>query len=299
MLEGTCHQVDVTKPETMKAMVAAAPSFSNVFCPDALVPVDYYCQPAWETPSFYCQQHIITLCVGQSVQTYQITAEKGFQQAFCTRGTFGIYPAEQSQIVGWNERAEFIDLYLTPERIAHYVDPSLAFKRYELIPQFAVDDALIYNLGLTLKEQVEQDICNVFYIESALTMLIAHLLRYYSTHQKLICLAEYKLASVKLNQVIDYIHAHLERNPSLAELAALVDLSSCHFVKVFKQSTGTTPHQYLLRCRIEKAKQLLSQEKVPLAEIAQRVGFHDQSRFTSAFKKRVGVTPKKYRDHKI
>lgn len=299
MLEGTCHQVDVTKPGTMEALVAVTPSFSNVSCPDALVPVDYHCQPAWETPSFYCRQHIITLCVGQSVQTYQTTAEKGYQQAICTSGTFSIYPAEQSRIVGWNQRAEFIDLYLTPEIIAHYVDPSLAFKRYELIPQFGVDDALIYHLGLALKEQAEQNICNVFYIESAMTMLIAHLLRYYSTQQKLICVAGYKLASVKLNRVIDYIHAHLEHNPSLVELAALVGLSSCHFVKVFKQSTGTTPHQYLLRCRVEKAKQLLSQERIPLAEIAQRVGFHDQSRFTSAFKKRVGITPKQYRNHKI
>jgi AraC family transcriptional regulator len=59
---------------------------------------------------------------------------------------------------------------------------------------------------------------------------------------------------------------------------------------------GITPHQYLLTCRIKKAQQLLHQKSLSLAEISLQVGFHDQSRFTSVFRKRVGFTPKQYRD---
>jgi AraC family transcriptional regulator len=104
------------------------------------------------------------------------------------------------------------------------------------------------------------------------------------------------LPRAKLRQTIDYINANLERNLSLLELAELVQMSPHYFARLFKQSTGISPHQYMLTCRIEKAQKLLTKQDLSLAEISLQVGFHDQSRFTSMFRKHTGVTPKKYRD---
>lgn len=83
---------------------------------------------------------------------------------------------------------------------------------------------------------------------------------------------------------------------SLVELAALVQLSPNYFVQLFKQSTGVTPYQYVLNYRIKTAKHLLAQSKLSISQIAQNVGFFDQSRLTKLFRQHVGVTPKQYRN---
>jgi AraC family transcriptional regulator len=81
----------------------------------------------------------------------------------------------------------------------------------------------------------------------------------------------------------------------LGELAATVGLSPYHFTRLFKQSIGHTPHQYVIACRIERAKHLLAHTELSIAEIAYRVGFASQSHFTTHFRKLIATTPKAYR----
>jgi AraC family transcriptional regulator len=293
MLNSTYLEIDVMKPASVNLLLPLAPIFSSIH---NIILIDHHCQPAWETPNFYSLQNIITIFIGQSTQVHQMVGSNT-QQAIYAAGKIGIYPAHQPRTLRWDQEAEFIDLYLSPETINRYTDVPLDTDSYELLSQFAIDDLLIYSLGLAIKQQATQNTSDFFYIESAMTMLITHLLRYYSTQKNLLQTQSGSLTSTKLNQVVDYIHTYLDRNPSLVELAALVNLSACHFVKVFKVSMGVTPHQYLLACRIKKAQQLLHQKSLSLAEISLQVGFHDQSRFTSVFRKRVGFTPKQYRDH--
>ncbi|WP_366863403.1 helix-turn-helix transcriptional regulator [Microcoleus sp. CAWBG52] len=73
-------------------------------------------------------------------------------------------------------------------------------------------------------------------------------------------------------------------------------LSPYYFSRIFKQTTGKTPHHYVTSCRIEKAKKLLKTPGLSIAYISQTVGFHDQIHFSNTFRKIVGLTPKKYRD---
>ena len=72
-------------------------------------------------------------------------------------------------------------------------------------------------------------------------------------------------------------------------------MSSFYFCRSFKQSTGITPHRYVLTRRMEHAKQLLQEKTVPLVQVAHEVGFADQSQFTRVFHKIVGTTPSQYR----
>ena len=81
---------------------------------------------------------------------------------------------------------------------------------------------------------------------------------------------------------------------SAKELATSVQMSPHYFSRLFKETTGVTPHQYVVRCRIDRAKVLLKQRKLSIAEIAKEVGFVDQSHLHRYFKRLVGVTPKKY-----
>ena len=81
---------------------------------------------------------------------------------------------------------------------------------------------------------------------------------------------------------------------SLAELAAVVQLSSFHFAHLFKQTTGVSPHQYHIRCRVERAKQLLLTKNLTIAEVAYIVGFASQGHLNYHFKRLVGITPKAF-----
>lgn len=98
--------------------------------------------------------------------------------------------------------------------------------------------------------------------------------------------------------VIDYINAHLELNLGVGELANVVQMSPYYFTRLFKQSTGLTPHQYVIRRRVERAKQLLLQGKLTIAQVAYTVGFAHQSHLNRHFKRWLGMTPKILLDNK-
>jgi len=95
---------------------------------------------------------------------------------------------------------------------------------------------------------------------------------------------------------LDYIHSHLDQDLSLEALANLVSMSRYHFIGLFKQSTGMTPHQYVIQQRIKRAKELLGDRKLSISEISLACGFANQSHFTRLFRKQTGATPKAYRE---
>ncbi|MER3588991.1 MAG: AraC family transcriptional regulator, partial [Mastigocladus sp. ERB_26_1] len=97
-------------------------------------------------------------------------------------------------------------------------------------------------------------------------------------------------------QVIAYIQAHLSEDISLEAIATEVGMSRYYFCRLFKQSTGISPHQYVIKCRIDRAKELLLQGQNSIADVAFEVGFTSQSHFTKHFKHLIGMTPKAYRE---
>lgn len=104
------------------------------------------------------------------------------------------------------------------------------------------------------------------------------------------------LPPAQLRPVLDYIETRLDGALSLQELAGVAHISPFHFGRLFKQSTGVTPHQYVLRRRIGKAKQLLRDPALSIAEVAYATGFPSQAHFTTVFGRITGVTPKAFRN---
>lgn len=103
-----------------------------------------------------------------------------------------------------------------------------------------------------------------------------------------------RLAQHAFRAVEAYIHAHLDQNIALADLADVANLSEFHFARLFKQTTGLPPHQFVIQQRVERAKQLIAAGRLSLAQIAIEVGFSDQSQLNRHFKRHVGVTPKRF-----
>lgn len=103
------------------------------------------------------------------------------------------------------------------------------------------------------------------------------------------------LCTNRLKRVTEYIKANLDRNLSLDELANVACLSPFHFSRQFKNSTHLSPHQFVLKLKVEHAEKLLTNTDMPIADIALDLGFQSQSHFTTVFHKLVGVTPRKFR----
>ncbi|MFP6860368.1 AraC family transcriptional regulator [Pseudomonas sp.] len=103
------------------------------------------------------------------------------------------------------------------------------------------------------------------------------------------------VGALNLERIDSYIVEHLARRISVAELAQVACLSPSHFHAQFKDSVGLTPHQYLLKTRLDRAVRLLRESGLPLIRIAEECGFSSQSALTTAMRRYLGLTPKRLR----
>jgi AraC family transcriptional regulator len=103
------------------------------------------------------------------------------------------------------------------------------------------------------------------------------------------------LSSAQERVVREYVEGHLHERISLDDLAATVGMGRCRFVRRFRRSTGTSPHDFVLERRVARARTLLTRTGTPLPDVACRCGFADQSHLTRVFRERVGVTPGRFR----
>lgn len=103
------------------------------------------------------------------------------------------------------------------------------------------------------------------------------------------------LSPPKLNRVIDFIETNLHDSIGLDDLAARAGLSVNHFLRVFKLATGVTPYNFVRRRRLERARKLLADDTMPLAQLALECGFANQAHFTAAFSREIGIPPGRYR----
>ena len=103
------------------------------------------------------------------------------------------------------------------------------------------------------------------------------------------------LSPLQWSRVRDYCFSHIDQRITLDDLAGLCGLGQFAFLKQFKRGVGMTPHAWLLRLRLEQACGLLSRSALPIIDVAQAVGFYDQSHFNRAFRHAYGVAPSRFR----
>lgn len=249
-------------------------------------------QPPGETLENSPLQHVITIPTHYVARLEQIVDNK-VQGAPFSPTDITIAPSGLCSQCRWTQEIELMHLILDPKLVNCIAHESVEPDCVELMPHFIKSDPLIYQIGLALKTQLEtNDSSSYLYAESAATFLAAHLLQHYSNRKHTLRTYEGGLPQDKLKQAIDYIQAHLTQDVSVEAIADYLGISRYYFCRLFKQSTGFSPHQYVIRCRVERAKQLLLQRKKSIADIAIACGFTHQSHLTRHFKRLLGVTPK-------
>jgi AraC family transcriptional regulator len=134
-------------------------------------------------------------------------------------------------------------------------------------------------------------------IGALIEQLLVHLLRNHSTMRRSseLELSRVGLIDRRIRRAVELMHARLDEDLTLKDIAAASYLSPFHFSRLFKKVTGTTPLAYLASQRIARARLLLAQSDLPITQIAAQVGYGSASNFTKAFRQDAGLTPKQFR----
>ena len=254
-----------------------------------------------ELPEGYLPRHVVAINVGDAIPcSVSWLGEPPPTERFFAAGNVSLFPAMQPYLAHWAscDNHQTILVEIAPEFVAEVsAEGTSAGNQLELRPAFNEEDPFITQLALALRDDLRTGHPNgCLYGETLGTALTAHLLRKHGAREQSVRHYRNGLRNYQLRHVVQYIDDNLEKSMSLRDLAKVVGISVYHFVRLFKQSTGLSPHQYVLKKRIGRAKSLLQNRRVPIAEIALRSGFGSQSSFTRAFQRLTYFTPGIYRD---
>nr|WP_294530943.1 helix-turn-helix domain-containing protein [uncultured Rhodopila sp.] len=175
------------------------------------------------------------------------------------------------------------------------IDPARAGLRYEAIGY----DPFIEQIALAIHRELGRETsAGRLLIESLGQSLSAYLVNRYS--ELPLNLSRHAPTPKpfdrrRLARVMDFIDAHIEQNFTVADLATVACMSHAHFARSFKATTGQAPREFVSQLRLERAKQMLADDRQPMTEIAFSAGFSSHSNFTRAFRNATGTTPGDYR----
>ena len=287
-------EFDANHPQRLPDIFKPAPILASHSAGWSDISLEAHCLPPGETPEFCLDHYVVSMSMGPKIEV-ELTVEGKIHKATAFQGMAFICPVHSPHSFCWNNELQTLSLNLKPELLNQNAIDLLGTDCVELIPHFAIQDGLIYQIGMALQAELRSQGCGSrLYAETLANTLAIHLLRHYSTqnHRTLDCNGG--LPQHKLRLVTDYINDYIERELSLKELAAIAQLSQYHFCRAFKQMTGLSPHQYLIRQRVERAKQLLKKGGMSLGAVAIVCGFTHQSHLHRHFKRLTGVTPKTF-----
>ncbi|MCA1850743.1 MAG: AraC family transcriptional regulator, partial [Acidobacteria bacterium] len=226
----------------------------------------------------------------------EIRTASGFRTSVQTRGGVCVIPSGQLYRARLEGDAEHLSIFLEPSLVLRAASESRVPGGIEVVEKCAPNDIVIRSVGMALLAELESEgLSGRLYAESLANVLAVHLLRHYTASGSGAQRFTGGLSGQRLRQVLAFIADNYENDLSLTELAHVAGMSTFHFAREFKRTTGTTPHQYLIKFRIERAKALLAESEIPLVEVGFRSGFSHQSHFTRLFRRLTGTTPHSYR----
>jgi AraC family transcriptional regulator len=244
--------------------------------------------------------HSLVLQLGPPLRMAQQRDGKLHDEPFLTH-QLALIPAGLANTCWHTEPVDAAFISLDPHLVTQTaatigVDPN----RVEVVNNFSARDPQLQAVTLALLQEVKAPgLGGRLYVDSLTTQLVVHVLRFYSALTHPLPEAEGRgLAAAHLQRALTFIHDQLAEELSLADIAASVHLSPYHFARLFKQSVGLTPHQYVVSQRVEAAKRLLANADVTTAQVAAEVGFSDYSHLARHFKRLVGLPPAEFQRRK-
>jgi AraC family transcriptional regulator len=240
--------------------------------------------------------HLLVFHLGRPLQ---IKEQLGGNEGRLGEGSLTILPAEaptQWQL-GREGDVRHLHLFLRPDFVGTVAAEAGVYPdRVEIVPAIGARDPRFAEIGLALLGELHTDgLGGRIYAESLATLLAVQLLRHQSTTGLPPLRRAARLSPAMLGRAREYVEEHLGEDLSLAALAGAVGLSPYHFARLFRASTGLSPHQYVIRRRVERAQLLLTTTDRSLTTIAHEVGFASGSHLATHVRRQLGVTPSQLR----
>jgi AraC family transcriptional regulator len=258
---------------------------------DGLLIESYRIHKLGPTPRFsYSNRHVISIQREGLVEAHENNSTSELYP-----GSIAICPANVPQSSFTFSDAKMSVAMLDPAFVRRALGNVINVDAMEIMPQLPVRDEQLNRLVLAAEIEVASGLASGrLFLESLGTALAAHLLTHHATRRTALKVHGTAMPRYLLRRAIDFINEGLGSDMSLIAIAACVDMSPYHFCRLFKRSTGLSPLQYVRRERIHRAQQLIAEHQLSLAEIADELGFSDQSHFTRTFRGILGVTPSQY-----
>ena len=238
----------------------------------------------------------VSIHIGPSIQVSCRRA--GYShRGLAVHGDIEIIPAGTPSVWEISEKDTFLAMSVSPE-LLHSVAEQLDFdpQRIEIRNRFQVRDEQLENIAWALKAEMECGYpCGRLYLDSLAVAAATRLLVCHSSVSREPRRLNGRLSERRLRQVLSYIEDNLSQDLSLQDIAAVATLSVSHFKSLFRETTGLPVHQYLIRRRVERAKTLLAEGKLPISQIALETGFAHQSHLARHMRRVLGVSPKALR----
>jgi AraC-like DNA-binding protein len=183
-------------------------------------------------------------------------------------------------------------LYVTQAALDEVAYAHRAPRVEQLVWPQGAFDPVVHHLGLTLLSSLERphSAPNIF-LDHVLQAMNCHFV--YSYGGMKISTPQFRggLSSLQMRRATELLEAHLDGKIGLQQIADACELSVSHFARAFKQSFRRPPYKWLMERRVDKARDLMANSRLPLTDIAIRCGFADQSALNRVFKRIHGVTP--------
>jgi AraC family transcriptional regulator len=220
---------------------------------------------------------------------------RGHQSENVGAGTVAICELNQPKIFDMRNEAKFAIVILQRHAVERIGQES-GFITPELQPRETIDDQTMRRLvEILLREKHEGFQNGSLFMDSVGTALASHLLHRYSIDPVSRRRTIGGMAPSVLRRCMALMDAHIERDLRLGDLASEAGMSSSHFIRSFRESTGRTPYQFLLQQRVKRAQELMRDPRISLTEVALASGFADQHHLARVFRRITSMTPSGYR----
>ncbi len=249
----------------------------------------------FQTDNVVVPRHYFAMNIGPALR-WRSRLDRGVHQVHSAPGSIWVNPAHMPFTNTVDDPSEFVLLTVEPERLTQAVFDSKLARPQAFRREFEAEDALLRALILGFLAEAESGGGNGrVLVESLTTALAVHYIQRYGQGVPEDAGPQRGLDARRLKRALDLLDSRFAEDLSLEDIARDAAMSKFHFIRQFKLSTGVSPYQYLLRRRLERAKALLQQGDLPIAQVALAAGFGDQSQFNRHFRREYGTTQAAFR----
>jgi len=242
-------------------------------------------------------EHLVSVQLGGGATLFQERERRQDEHRLC-RGEVIVTPAGPAKRWRRSGPGEALLVAFSPQFMDQFLEEATGRHgaQADLVDSFGAPDPEIAAIGLALHDELgETGLGSELYLDALVRQLAVALLRRHAMRPLESVAPGARISPHRLRQVREHIEVHLADALDIACLARIACMSPFHFAHAFRAATGKPPHRYVTERRMERAKVLLRDTQLPLADIAQSVGYSTQSHFSVGFRKHVQVPPGEYR----